>query len=116
MRNKLYIVAGVVFGLVFTFFAVQDFSSASGDEVDCGGETMQAGDTCMTFGEDGGVRDADDQRDAYQSSGRRNLLWAGGSFAAAGHPFYPARGGPRAGARAGCGPGAGPAPPPPPPA
>lgn len=88
MRNKLYIVAGVVFGLVFTFFAVQDFSSASGDKVDCGGETMRAGDSCMTFGEDGGVRDADEQRDAYQSSGRKNLVWAGGSFAAAGFLLY----------------------------
>ena len=116
MRYKLYIVAGVVFGLVFTFFAVQDFSSASGDEVDCGGETMQAGDTCMTFGEDGGVRDADDQRDAYQSSGRRNLLWAGGSFAAAGLLFYLDRRAARDGARDGAGDGDVPATTPPPPA
>jgi hypothetical protein len=87
MRSKLYIVASLIGGIVFTFFAVNDFSSASGD-VDCGGETMAEGDECMTFGEDGGVRGVEEQRDAYRSSAWKNLAWAGGLFAAAGGLFY----------------------------
>lgn len=86
MRNKIY---GILALICAPFALVAGLNMAFSDEVDCGGETMAANDTCITTS-DGGTteRDVSEQRTDNKAGG---WALAGGSLVMAAFGIYTVR-------------------------
>jgi len=73
----------LIFGAAFIAFGINSISETT---VDCGGQTMQAGDTCVTYGSGGSVTRSvsqqlsEDRREGWIAAGVGAFMLLGGGI------------------------------------